>query len=68
MIFLGEHYNYVWKLLSQPGVNSGTMNDQNGGTLKLSHLVEGLYQFKVIVSGLGSYGVTYANVSVLPRK
>ncbi|XP_069674708.1 dyslexia-associated protein KIAA0319-like protein isoform X2 [Periplaneta americana] len=64
----GEHYKYEWTLLSQPeGVNSGTMNDQNGETLKLSHLIEGLYVFKVSVFAPGAYGETYANVTVLPH-
>jgi hypothetical protein len=44
------------------------MNDQNGETLKLSHLIEGLYMFKVSVSAPGAYGETYANVTVLPRE
>nr|CAD7608531.1 unnamed protein product [Timema genevievae] len=65
----GEHYNYEWTLVSQPeGGNSGTMNDQNGGTLKLSNLIEGLYTFKVSVSSPGAYGETLANVTVLPPK
>ncbi|XP_049856046.1 dyslexia-associated protein KIAA0319-like protein isoform X1 [Schistocerca gregaria] len=65
----GEHYKYEWTLLSQPeGDSSGTMNDQNGGTLKLSHLTEGLYRFKVSVSSPTAYGETFANVSVLPPK
>jgi len=44
------------------------MNDQNGSTLKLSHLVEGLYTFKVTVTGTGAFGETQANVTVLLRK
>jgi hypothetical protein len=44
------------------------MNDQNGETLKLSHLIEGLYMFKVSVSAPGAYGEAYANVTVLPRE
>jgi hypothetical protein len=65
----GEHYKYEWTFLAQPeGVNSGIMNDQNGETLKLSHLIEGLYMFKVSVSAPGAYGETYANVTVLPRE
>ncbi|PSN49545.1 hypothetical protein C0J52_04994 [Blattella germanica] len=64
----GEHYKYEWTLVSQPeGVNSGTMNDQNGETLKLNKLIEGLYKFKVSVSAPGAYGETHANVTVLPR-
>ncbi|XP_039275783.1 dyslexia-associated protein KIAA0319-like [Nilaparvata lugens] len=66
----GEHYNYVWTLISKPeGSSSGaTMNDQNGGTLKLSNLSEGVYTFKVTVSAPGVYGETLANVTVLPKK
>lgn len=65
----GEHYTYEWTSLAQPeGVNSGIMNNQNGETLKLSHLIEGLYMFKVSVSAPGAYGETYANVTVLPRE
>lgn len=44
------------------------MNDQNGGSLKLSHLIEGVYTFKVTVTAPGAYGETTANVTVLPRK
>lgn len=44
------------------------MNDQNGSTLKLSNLVEGLYTFKVTVTGTGAFGETQANVTVLLRK
>jgi len=63
----GEHYTYEWTSLAQPeGVNNGIMSDQNGETLKLSHLIEGLYMFKVSVSAPGAYGETYANVTVLP--
>ncbi|XP_075210094.1 dyslexia-associated protein KIAA0319-like protein [Lycorma delicatula] len=66
----GEHYNYVWTLISQPegSSNGGTMNDQNGNTLKLNNLSEGVYTFKVTVSAPGAYGEALANVTVLPRK
>lgn len=63
-----QHYNYVWSLLSQPEGHTGTMTDQNRGTVKLSNLSEGLYTFKVTVSSSNAYGEAYANVSVLPRK
>lgn len=63
-----EHYNYAWSLLSQPDGHTGTMSDQNCMTVKLSNLSEGLYTFKVTVNGPNTYGETYANVSVLPRK
>ncbi|XP_012263450.2 dyslexia-associated protein KIAA0319-like protein [Athalia rosae] len=61
-----ENYNYVWSLLSQPDGQSGDMEDQNRMTVKLSHLSEGLYMFKVAVSSPNAYGEAYANVSVLP--
>lgn len=61
------HYNYAWTLLSQPEAHTGTMTDQNQMTVKLSNLSEGLYKFKVTVSGVNSYGEAYANVTVLPR-
>lgn len=65
----GEKYTYVWTLLSQPeGSSSGTMTERNGGTLKLSNLVEGVYEFKVAVSGPGVYGEGKANVTVMPPK
>lgn len=43
------------------------MTDKNGDSLKLSHLVEGVYMFNVTVSAPGAYGETNANVTVLPR-
>lgn len=61
-------YSYVWSLLSQPEDQSGTMTDQNRVKVKLSHLSEGLYMFKVAVKGPSAEGEAYANVSVLPRK
>lgn len=65
----GEHYVFSWKLISQPEEgNSGTRNDQNGGSLKLSHLIEGVYTFRVSVSAPGAYGETTANITVLPPK
>lgn len=42
--------------------------DKNGETLKLSNLSEGVYEFKVAVSGPGVYGEALANVTVMPRK
>ncbi|XP_014214907.1 dyslexia-associated protein KIAA0319-like protein [Copidosoma floridanum] len=62
------HYKYAWTLLSQPEAHTGTMTDQNQMTVKLSNLSEGLYKFKVTVTGPHSYGEAYANVTVLPPK
>ncbi|KAL0275001.1 UNVERIFIED_CONTAM: hypothetical protein PYX00_002996 [Menopon gallinae] len=65
----GENYVFNWILISQPkGGNSGTMTDKNGDSLKLSHLVEGVYQFNVTVSAPGAYGETNATVTVLPPR
>ena len=50
------------------GGNTGVMTEQSGGTLKLSHLIEGIYKFKVTVSAPDAYGETFTNVTVLPRK
>lgn len=63
-----QHYSYTWSLLSQPEGQSGIMTNQNRVTMKLSHLTEGLYMFKVAVKSPNAYGEAYANVSVLPRK
>lgn len=67
---LGHSYQYEWSLISKTQGSGQTvsMNDQNGSTLKLSHLVEGLYTFKVTVTGTGAFGETQANVTVLPRE
>lgn len=65
----GDTYKYIWSLVSQPGGDvNGTMSDQTKDHVKLSNLSEGLYKFKVVVSGTNSYGETYANVTVMPEK
>lgn len=65
----GDKYNYVWTLISKPnGAVNGTMRDQGKAEVKLSNLSEGLYQFKVTVSGNGSFGEAFANVTVSPKK
>lgn len=65
----GDKYNYVWTLISKPnGAVNGTMRDQGKSEVKLSNLSEGLYQFKVTVSGNGSFGEAFANVTVSPKK
>ncbi|XP_073977595.1 dyslexia-associated protein KIAA0319-like protein isoform X1 [Rhodnius prolixus] len=63
-----KRYSYKWTPLSQPEGSSGTVSENQGGTLKLSHLTEGLYTFKVTVSAPGEFGETEANVTVLPQK
>lgn len=64
----GRSYQYEWSLISKTQGSGQTvsMNDQNGSTLKLSNLVEGLYMFKVTVTSTGTFGETQANVTVLP--
>lgn len=64
-----EQYHYEWTLVSHPdGDDTGTMGDKNSPTLKLTSLKEGLYVFKVSVSGDGEYGESYVNVTVHPLK
>lgn len=65
----GDTYKYLWSLISQPGGDvNGTMSDQTKDNIKLSNLSEGLYRFKVVVSGTNFNGEAYANVTVLPEK
>ncbi|XP_041775051.1 dyslexia-associated protein KIAA0319-like protein [Anopheles merus] len=66
----GDRYNYLWTLVSQPkGDSNSTIADQTKSIAKLSGLAEGLYQFKVTVSGQnGSYGEAFMNITVLPEQ
>lgn len=65
----GVTYNYSWSLISQPpGDVNGTMSDKTKQKIELQNLSEGVYQFKVIVSGRGWHGQTLANVTVLPER
>lgn len=65
----GVSYNYSWSLISQPaGDVNGTMSDKTKSEIQLTNLSEGLYKFKVIVSGKNWKGETVANVTVLPEK
>jgi len=60
-------YHYEWSLVSHPeGDDVGQMQDVNTADLKLSHLIAGLYTFKITVSAEGKYGETLVNVTVLP--
>ncbi|XP_055375563.1 dyslexia-associated protein KIAA0319-like protein isoform X2 [Condylostylus longicornis] len=64
-----ETYKYSWTLISQPsGAVNGTISDQSKDKVNLSNLSEGLYTFKVTVTGNQSYGEAIANVTVLPEK
>ncbi|CAD6999550.1 dyslexia-associated protein KIAA0319-like protein [Ceratitis capitata] len=66
----GNKYKYLWTLVTQPkGPMNGTISDQSQSKVRLSNLSEGLYIFKVSVSGdNGTYGEAMANVTVLPEK
>lgn len=64
----GEHYNYKWELLSQPADSTGTMQNAASSKLSLAKLSQGLYKFKVTVTGSGAQGEGFGNVSVLPGK
>ena len=60
---------YVWKTVSMPSDGeSAVESNKNTRTLTLSNLVEGVYQFRVIVSqsSPAGYGEALANVTVLP--
>lgn len=65
----GDTYKYLWSLISQPsGDVNGIMSDQTEDNIKLSKLSEGLYRFKVMVTGSNMYGEAYANVTVSREK
>lgn len=65
----GVLYNYSWSLISQPsGDVNGTTSDKTKSEIELTNLSEGLYKFKVIVSGKGWRGETFANITVSPEK
>ncbi|GFR28437.1 dyslexia-associated protein KIAA0319 [Trichonephila clavata] len=62
-----ENYKYEWTLISHPeGDETGTMQDQNTKSLKLSKLRAGLYTFKVYVTADNAFGEAMVNVTVLP--
>lgn len=62
-------YKYLWTLINQPkSPMNGTISDQSQAKVKLSNLSEGLYTFRVTVTGDGTYGEAMANVTVLPEK
>ncbi|KAK6629603.1 hypothetical protein RUM43_003420 [Polyplax serrata] len=66
----GQHFTFSWNLLGQPeGASTVVKTEHTGGTLKLSHLIEGIYKFKVTVTdpGTNSFGETVTNVTVLPQ-
>ncbi|XP_021701542.1 dyslexia-associated protein KIAA0319-like protein [Aedes aegypti] len=65
-----DKYTYSWSLISQPskGDSNATITDQTKSQAKLSKLTEGLYRFKVTVTGQKGYGEAYPNITVLPEQ
>ncbi|XP_008933404.1 PREDICTED: dyslexia-associated protein KIAA0319 homolog, partial [Merops nubicus] len=59
-------YIYEWSLISHPADYGGEMERRHSQALKLSHLSEGLYAFKVTVSGENAFGEGFVNVTVKP--
>jgi dyslexia-associated protein KIAA0319-like protein len=62
-----EKLNYLWSLVDKPeNDKNGTITSVNNTTVRVSNLSEGLYRFKLTVSGENSYGETFVNLTVLP--
>ena len=60
---------YLWSLVDKPDNDkNGTITDQTRSTVRVSNLAEGLYRFKLTVTGTNSYGEAFANVSVSGAK
>ncbi|CRL01795.1 CLUMA_CG015011, isoform A [Clunio marinus] len=60
----GKH-TYLWSLVDKPeNDKNGTITDQTRPTVRVSNLAEGLYRFKITVTGTNSYGEAFANVTV----
>lgn len=64
-----EKHTYLWSLVDKPeNDKNGTITDQTRPTVRVSNLSEGLYRFKLTVTGTNSYGEALANVTVTPVK
>lgn len=62
---IGDKYTYSWVLVQKPEKDTnGTITDQTKETVKLSNLSEGLYRFKLTISGTNSYGEAFSNITV----
>lgn len=61
-------YSYEWSLVSHPGDYQDEIKDRHTQTLNLSHLLAGLYAFKVAVSSDSAFGEGFVNVTVKPGK
>lgn len=64
----GDKYKYTWSLISQPSSSNGTISDQTKDRITLSNLSEGVYRFKVRVTGARGFGEAEANLTVLPEQ
>ncbi|XP_068202619.1 dyslexia-associated protein KIAA0319-like protein isoform X2 [Palaemon carinicauda] len=64
-----SEYKYKWILVKHPETDdSGYLSDANSQTITLSHLIQGVYIFKVNVTGPGAHGDAFGSVTVLPPK
>lgn len=62
-----EKYSFLWSLVDKPDNDkNGTITDQTRKIVKVSNLSEGLYRFKLTVTGQNSYGECFVNLTVLP--
>ncbi|KAK7084054.1 hypothetical protein SK128_004936 [Halocaridina rubra] len=60
---------YEWTLIMKPETDvEGSVSDANSQTITLSHLVQGVYIFEVLVDAPGVHGEAVGNVTVLPAK
>lgn len=65
----GDSYKYLWTVIDQPnGIMNGSISEQTKSKVSLTNLSEGVYIFRVKVTGNGSYGEAVANVTVIPEK
>ena len=64
----GETYAYKWVVVSYPDGPQGVVEDSNEKVVKLSSLSPGNYTVHITVNSTLSFGETYANFTVLPRK
>lgn len=64
----GDVYEYAWSLISQPNSSNGTISDQTKDRILLSNLSEGVYRFRVRVTGAHGQGEAEANLTVLAEQ
>ncbi|CAL9690918.1 unnamed protein product [Knipowitschia caucasica] len=62
-----KDFVFDWRLITHPKDYSGEMEGQHSGTLKLSKLTVGLYEFAVMVDTDSAHGEAYVNVTVKPE-